>query len=114
MLVVEDLDRIDPAHLFRILNIFSAHIDYCYKYGHKAEVSIAGNKFGLDNIVLVCDFSNIRKLFRHFYGGSTDFKGYIGKFLSSAPYTYSSNPQLSPSTCLLRVHVLSLLNYQIN
>ncbi len=89
VLVVEDLDRIDPAHLFRILNIFSAHIDYCYKYGHKAEVSIAGNKFGLDNIVLVCDFSNIRKLFRHFYGGSTDFKGYIGKFLSSAPYTYS-------------------------
>ena len=26
----------------------------------------------------------------------------------------TSNPQLSPSTCLLRVHVLSLLNYQIN
>ena len=31
VLVVEDLDRIDPAHLFRILNVFSAHIDYCYK-----------------------------------------------------------------------------------
>ena len=27
VLVVEDLDRLDPAHLFRILNIFSAHID---------------------------------------------------------------------------------------
>ena len=27
---------------------------------------------------------------------------------------FTSNPQLSPSTCLLRVHVLSLLNYQIN
>lgn len=26
----------------------------------------------------------------------------------------SSNPQLSPSTSLLRAHVLSLLNYQIN
>ena len=26
----------------------------------------------------------------------------------------SSNPQLSPSTSFLRVHVLSLLNYQIN
>lgn len=31
VLVIEDLDRIDPAHLFRILNVFSAHIDYCYK-----------------------------------------------------------------------------------
>ena len=28
VLVIEDLDRIDPAHLFRILNIFSAHIDF--------------------------------------------------------------------------------------
>ena len=27
---------------------------------------------------------------------------------------YTSNPQLSPSTSFLRVHVLSLLNYQIN
>ena len=27
---------------------------------------------------------------------------------------FSSNPQLSPSTSFLRVHVLSLLNYQIN
>ena len=27
---------------------------------------------------------------------------------------YASNPQLSPSTSFLRVHVLSLLNYQIN
>lgn len=26
----------------------------------------------------------------------------------------ASNPQLSPSTSFLRVHVLSLLNYQIN
>ena len=30
VLIIEDLDRIDPAHLFRILNIFSAHIDRHY------------------------------------------------------------------------------------
>jgi hypothetical protein len=89
VLIVEDLDRLDPAHLFRILNIFSAHIDFCYKLMHKPNETLVGNKFGFDNVVLVADFSNIRKIFKHFYGEQTDFNGYIGKFLSSAPYNYS-------------------------
>lgn len=89
VLIVEDLDRIDPAHLFRILNVFSAHIDYCYKSFVKPDYTLAGNKFCLDNIVLVCDYSNVRKIFKHFYGGETDFNGYIGKFLSSIPFSYS-------------------------
>lgn len=89
VLIVEDMDRIDPAHLFRILNIFSAHIDYCYKDFIKPDNSLAGNKFNLDNIVLVCDYLNVEKIFKHFYGVDTDFHGYIGKFLSSLPYSYS-------------------------
>ena len=89
VLIVEDLDRLDPAHLFRILNIFSAHIDYCYKLMNKPNETLVGNKFGFDNVVFVADFSNIRKIFKHFYGEQTDFNGYIGKFLSSAPYNYS-------------------------
>lgn len=89
VLVVEDLDRIDPAHLFRILNVFSAHIDYCYKSFVKPDCSLVANKFNLDNIVLVCDYSNVRKIFKHFYGRETDFSGYIGKFLSSIPFNYS-------------------------
>lgn len=32
-LVFEDMDRIDPAHIFRIMNVISAHMDYGYKYG---------------------------------------------------------------------------------
>ena len=28
VLIIENLDRIDPDHIFRILNIFSAHFDY--------------------------------------------------------------------------------------
>lgn len=89
VLIVEDLDRLDPAHLFRILNIFSAHIDYCYKLMNKPNETLVGNKFGFDNVVFVADFSNIRMIFKHFYGEQTDFNGYIGKFLSSAPYNYS-------------------------
>lgn len=89
VLIVEDLDRLDPAHLFRILNIFSAHIDYCYKLMNKPNETLVGNKFSFNNVVFVADFSNIRKIFKHFYGEQTDFNGYIGKFLSSAPYNYS-------------------------
>lgn len=89
VLIIEDLDRIDPAHLFRILNIFSAHMDYAYKYFTKPGTTLVGNKFNLDNVVLVGDYSNIRKIFKHFYGEHTDFNGYIGKFLSSKPFMYS-------------------------
>lgn len=89
VLIVEDLDRLDPAHLFRILNVFSAHIDFCYKLMNKPNGTLVGNKFGFDNVVFVADFTNIRKIFKHFYGEQTDFKGYIGKFLTSLPYKYS-------------------------
>ena len=65
-------------------------MDYCYKCFEKpTPTSLIGNKFELDNIVLVADFSNIRKIFKHFYGEETDFNGYIGKFLSSKPFSYS-------------------------
>lgn len=89
VLIIEDLDRMDPAHLFRILNIFSAHMDYVYKNLNKPNDTLVGNKFNLDNVVLVGDYSNVRKIFKHFYGEHTDFNGYIGKFLSSKPFTYS-------------------------
>lgn len=89
VLFIEDLDRIDPAHLFRILNVFSAHMDNCYKFGVKADKTLIGNKFDLDNVVLVVDYRNMRKIFHHFYGEETDFSGYISKFTSSSPFYYS-------------------------
>lgn len=92
-LIVEDLDRIDPAHLFRVLNVLSAHIDYGYKYFVKPDASLVGNKFGLDNIVLVIDYNNLRQIYKHFYGERTDFNGYISKFLSSVPFYYSLEKQ---------------------
>lgn len=88
-LIVEDLDRIDPAHLFRILNILSAHMDYGYRYHGVPDKSLAGNKFGLDNIIIVADYKNLKNIFHHFYGNHTDFGGYISKFLSSVPFEYS-------------------------
>jgi hypothetical protein len=89
VLVIEDLDRIDPAHIFRILNILSAHIER-YQLGvNESEITQRKNKFLFDKILLVCDFENIKYIFQHFYGLKTDFKGYISKFSSHKPYTYS-------------------------
>lgn len=79
VLLIEDLDRIDPNHLFRILNVLGAHID------DNAE----SNKFGFDNIVVVLDFKITEHIFHHFYGENANYHGYISKFVSHYPYEYS-------------------------
>lgn len=77
-LVIDDLDRIDPEHIFRILNIFSAHD------------KLGENKFGFEKVILVCDINNIKHIYYHFYGKNVDFFGYINKFYSSEVYEYSN------------------------
>lgn len=89
VLVIEDMDRIDPAHIFRILNVFSAHWDMQDYSEQKLTSGNPLNKYGFDKILLVCHFQNIKNIFHHFYGAKTDFIGYVHKFSSSAPYEYS-------------------------
>lgn len=89
VLLLEDMDRIDPAHLFRILNIFSAHMDYSFKYGVNPGDSLIGNKFGFDNVVMVIHFENLKSIFAHFYGPGTCFDGYIHKFADKGKFVYS-------------------------
>ncbi len=89
VLIIEDLDRIDPAHIFRILNVFSAHFD---RYG--VDKTCGDNKFCLDKIVTVCDINNIKKIYAHVYGDNTDFTGYISKFSNSKEYIYSLKDKL--------------------
>lgn len=83
VLVIDDFDRLDPDHTFRILNIFSSHFDDAlfYQSGLK-------NKFGFHKVILVCDYQNIRSLFYRRYGGEADFSGYIDKFYSSAVFEF--------------------------
>lgn len=89
ILLIEDLDRIDPAHIFRILNIFSAHFDR-YTYGEIEYHKTQGlNKFKFDKVVTVCHYENIQSIYSHFYGANTDFKGYIAKFSIALPFKYS-------------------------
>lgn len=89
VLLFEDMDRIDPAHLFRILNVFSAHMDFSYKYAIKPDDSLYGNKFGVDNVVMVIHYENLESIFHHFYGDNTCFEGYIHKFADKGRFVYS-------------------------
>lgn len=79
VLIIEDLDRIDPEHLFRILNVLGAHVDDDKNT----------NKFGFDNIVAVLDYDTTEHIFHHFYGSQANYKGYMSKFMSSYPFRYS-------------------------
>ena len=89
VLLIEDMDRLDPAHLFRILNVFSAHLDTEEKYFVESNGEYFYNKFHFDNIVFVMDYENTRKIFEHFYGKNTNFEGYIQKFVSKGFFEYS-------------------------
>ena len=84
VLIIEDLDRIDPAHLFRIMNVLSSQVDNPYY----SEVP-NGNKFGFDKIILVMDYEIARHLFHHFYGKEANYEGYMNKFLNTLPYKFS-------------------------
>lgn len=93
VLIIEDMDRLDPAHLFRLLNIFSAHLDRYNIYKKTEELSdyVLSNKFGFDNIITVFDYDNTKKIFAHFYGRNANFKGYINKFITGNVFRYSIN-----------------------
>ncbi len=72
ILIIDDLDRLDPEHIFRILNVLSAHHD-----------SDSGeHRFGFDKVIIVADVENVKKIFYHKYGDGVDFDGYMDKFYS--------------------------------
>ena len=85
VLVIDDLDRIDPEHIFRILNILSAHDNFC-------ESGL--NKFGIDKTIIVCDISNIRNIYKAKYGIDVDFNGYIDKFYSKEIYHFDNTENI--------------------
>ncbi len=74
ILIIDDLDRIDPEHIFRLFNVFAAHFDLNNDQSQ--------NKFGFDKVIFVCDIENIREIFHYKYGVNATFTGYIDKFYS--------------------------------
>jgi hypothetical protein len=87
ILIIDDLDRLDPEHVFRLFNMFSAHYDSV----------VDTNKFGLDKVIFVCDYFNILLMYKHRYGDGVDFEGYINKFYSIKPYSFNTAKHLLES-----------------
>lgn len=87
VLLIDDLDRLDPEHVFRLFNIFSAHY----------EDSTESNKFGFDKVIFVCDIKNIREMFNHRYGLNVEFTGYIDKFYSTEVFKFDLKRYLKDS-----------------
>lgn len=107
VLIIDDLDRIDPEHIFRILNIFSAHFDL------QDETT---NKFGFDRVVVVGDYGNIKSIFDHRYGVKADFNGYLDKFYSEKIFSYNNEKAIAKFLGDLNFFdsdVPSIMSYQI-
>ncbi|QJD79582.1 P-loop NTPase fold protein [Spirosoma rhododendri] len=85
VLVIDDFDRLDPEHIFRILNIFSVHNNY---YDQE-------NKFGFDRIIIVCSLLNIQRIYEYKYGTEVDFNGYIEKFYSTDVFYFHNQKAIS-------------------
>lgn len=80
VIIIDDLDRIDPEHIFRILNVFSANFD-------NNEYTV--NRFEIDKVIVVADYKNLKSIYKHKYGKGTDFDGYIDKFYSKKVFYLS-------------------------
>lgn len=78
VLIVDDLDRIDPEHIFRLFNVFGSHLNFCGN----------NNKFGFSKVIFVCDIENIRNIFHSKFGLNVDFTGYIDKFYSREIFNF--------------------------
>ena len=96
VLVIDDFDRIDPEHIFRLLNIFSAHLEdhdddlMSERDINSEEEKKLADRYGFDRVIFVCDIDNIQSIFHHKYGLETDFNGYIDKFYSKAIFEFSN------------------------
>ncbi|GAB3805579.1 hypothetical protein GCM10028819_39090 [Spirosoma humi] len=84
VLIIDDFDRLDPEHIFRILNILSVHNDHLG----------SDNKFGFDKIIIVCDIDNIQNIYAYRYGDKVDFNGYMSKFFSLDIFHFDNSAEI--------------------
>lgn len=85
VLIVEDLDRVDPSHLFRLLNVLSTQFDRPYIHDDDYRSS---NKFGFEKTILVLDYEQTEQLYKYFYGSDIGYQGYMSKLMTTLPYRY--------------------------
>ena len=81
ILIVDDLDRMEPKHILRIMNIFSSLVG-------EDEKNTFANRLGFDKVIFVSDYENLTSIFHHLYGEATNIAGYINKFYSRKVFEY--------------------------
>ena len=96
VLIIEDLDRIEPMQLFGIFNIFSVRTEK--KIASKGTKNANGskenepdrtlNKFGFAKIIFMMDTIAIGTIFRNYYG-EANYEGYIKEFVSKNIFFHS-------------------------
>lgn len=104
VLILDDLDRIDPRHIFRLLNVFAAHFD------RRDKDTEMDNKFGFDKVVFVGDIDNIRAIYQHYYGEQAEFNGYIDKFYNEQPFKFDNSLHIEA----VIKEIVSELSFTIN
>lgn len=113
VLVIEDMDRLDSAHLFRIMNVFSAHMDYGYRNMLPIDNTLFDNKFGVSNVVFVMHEDNTKALFHHFYGEKADYDGYMSKFYNKDIFKFSLEEEKEKYAIRLIVQNTGLDEYRV-
>ena len=99
VLILDDFDRLDPEHVFRILNVFSATL--FDDQGALDEESNQINRWGFDKVIIVGDYRNIKSIFHHKYGQDTEFEGYFDKFTSSHVYDFNNKAAIAEAIPLI-------------
>lgn len=94
VLILDDFDRIDPEHIFKMLNVFSSQME------DKEE-----NKFAFNHIIIVADYENIKNIFHHKYGANTNFEGYFDKFFTVKPYHFTNKEAIMAKIPELLKHI---------
>lgn len=100
ILIIDDLERVDPDHIFRLLNIFAAHVNNVD----------SDNKFGFDKVIFVLDIQNTKNIFHHKFGLSTNFEGYIDKFYSRDVFEFDNREYLRSKISYILDNVQSPTN----
>ena len=83
ILIIDDFDRIDPEHIFRIINIFSSFVGE-----EENEEQLYSKKLGFNKVVFVGDSKNLKGIFKHKYGENVDYSGYFDKLYNIEPFEY--------------------------
>lgn len=111
MIIVEDLDRIDPHNIFRLLNVFGAHLDCRYVTGE----DVPTNKFGFDKIVFVLDYRQANEIYNQYFGLDSDgsWEGYISKFLTSQPFYFEGVASAAKEVVLRGIAKDCSIDYKI-